>query len=91
MGENQVQQPAAPVQQGPGGADQVQQMAVQIIKAILEGRVSIQDIMNDPNIPTTVKKIVMAYIQTHKEQVQQIMAQKQQAMQQGMAQQPVQQ
>jgi len=88
MGENQVQQPAAPAQQGQGGADQVQQMAIQIIKAILEGRVSIQDIMNDPNIPTTVKKIVMAYIQTHKQQMQQIMAQQQQAIQQqGMAQQ----
>ena len=88
MGENQMQPTASAQQQGQGGGDQVQQVAVQIIKAILEGKVSIQDIMNDPNIPTTVKKIVMAYIQTHKQQMQQIMAQQQQAIQQqGMAQQ----
>jgi len=65
------QQGQAPQGGQPAGGDQVQQMAVQIIKAIMEGKVSLQDIMNDPNIPSTVKKIVMAYIQQHGQEMQQ--------------------
>jgi len=68
MQQGGMAQPAQQPQGGDQQGEQIKAMAIKIIQAIQAGQVSPQDIMNDPNIPSVVKQVVMRYLQHAQQQ-----------------------